>query len=236
MVSRRSPRRAIRRVALATVLAGFAATRPLYAHAIGVSRGEYTARGGTVTVTLLFARSEIAAAWPELDVDRDGTLSTQELRSGRGVIDEGIVQQIRVSGAAGCAGTMNEVAPIEGDGLSIRATIRCAPVPPTLALSLGFLDRLTVGHRHFFSVGGGDASSVAYSGNAEIQLLDTSIGSGLRAVGRALFRFGMLHSLTGYDQLVFPCAVLLIGGAGVRVYWRSSRISHKRVAGSSGRS
>jgi hydrogenase/urease accessory protein HupE len=193
--------------------------RPVYAHAVGISRGEYERRGDTVTATLHFARPELAGALPELDADRDGSISDGELRAGSRVVDATIVQGITVATAAGrCAGTLQDARLTEEDGLSIRAAYRCQGQSESASIALTFLDRLSHGHRHLAAIGTGAAAArfVAYSGNAAFGIGRSSSprvqGVGIMAVGLPLLGLGVSHILTGYDHLVFLFGLILVGG------------------------
>jgi hydrogenase/urease accessory protein HupE len=194
--------------------------RAVYAHAVGMSRGEYQLRGASLTVELVFARPELATALPALDVDRDGSISERELRADWRVLDEAIVGRLEVRAAAGpCAGALKDAALTEEDGLSIRAVYRCGDVPSELSVTADFLDVLSHGHRHLGAITSGATTVhlVAYSGNAEFRVAPTggnagSLDASLSGVVVPLFRLGVSHILTGYDHLVFLLGLILIGG------------------------
>src|SRR5260221_8520397 len=150
------PGRAPGRLLGALMVLAVLAPRTLYAHAVGISRGEYELRGATVTAALLFAGPEIVTAVPELDADHDGSLSDRELRAGWPALDEAIAGGVEISASAGrCAGRLIDAAMTEEDGLRIRAEYHCAADPAPLAVTLRFLDLLSHGHRHLATVGAG---------------------------------------------------------------------------------
>src|SRR5688572_11095332 len=49
------------------------------AHAIGLSTGEYTAKGASVVGKLAFARGEVASLVPAIDANKDGHLTANEV-------------------------------------------------------------------------------------------------------------------------------------------------------------
>jgi hydrogenase/urease accessory protein HupE len=192
--------------------------RAVDAHAVGISRGAYQLQGASLTADLVFARPELATALPELDVDRDGSISERELRAAWRVLDEAIVGRLEVRAAAGrCAGALNSAALTEEDGVSIRAVYRCPDEPFEVLLRLDLLDALSHGHRHLAAITGGATTShvVAYAGHAAFRITPTSTAdiqdTGISGVAGPLFRLGVSHILTGYDHLIFLLGLILIG-------------------------
>ncbi len=213
-------------VGIAVVLATLLVPGVAHAHAVGTSRGEYALQGRTLTVRLLFARAELVSLLPELDGDRDGSVSDRELRAAWPGLTDAIVARITFDAAAGtCRGTLQDAALEEGDGLSIGAAYLCTSDPQTLAATLGFLDLLPHGHRHLAAVAAGAsgntgrsvAPGIAYIGHAQLTITGTAsnglwaaMGLG-RQAGR-VFRLGVTRVLTEPDHLVFLIALLLVGG------------------------
>ena len=60
---------------LALLLALTLASRVAEAHQVGISTGEYVARGSTLVVKLAFARNEVASLAPTLDSNHDGHIT-----------------------------------------------------------------------------------------------------------------------------------------------------------------
>jgi hypothetical protein len=186
-----------------------------YAHTVGVSRGEYSAsRSKTVQAELVFARPELAAAVPGLDVDRDGAVSQEELAGARGILTEAIAGRLELHTPGGpCAGTFKDASLTEEDGLAIRVVYACAAPGDTLSIRVNFLGSLSFGHRHIASVTKPDGKivrAIAYEARPEIQVAHAS--TGIAGEVWPLFRLGIEHILTGYDHLVFVFGLILVGG------------------------
>src|SRR5687767_5722841 len=164
--------RLIAALALMTLLA-VSLPRSAEAHAVGISRGEYAVRGSGVTVALVFARPEVLSTLPEIDTDHDGSISGRELAAASALLDRAIVRQVGVTQhGVRCAGSLDSAELTDGDGLSMRATFRCAVTATNPVITLGFLERFSHGHRHLATLGPGPsaAHAVAYAGHAELQL------------------------------------------------------------------
>jgi hypothetical protein len=196
-------------LALVTLL-GVSLPRFAEAHQVGISRGEYEVRGSRVTVGLLLARPEVLSTLPDIDADHDGSISARELAAASGLLDRDIVQEVHVSQhGVRCPGSLDAAELTDGDGLSMRATFRCSVSAAESVITLGFLDRLSHGHRHLATLGTGPSAAhgVAYAGHAELQLAPGS----LQTVAWPLLRLGVTHILTGYDHLVFLIGLMLVG-------------------------
>jgi len=184
------------------------------AHAVGISRGEYELHGNTVAASLVFARPEIATIVPAIDANHDGTISARELENARAQLAATIVSRMRVSDAAAdCHGTLTATTLTEEDGLSIRAVFECASAPSSAAVTLGFLDGMSHGHRHLAAVSSSESRSVLYAGHDRIDVTTAgSAGTSMAAEAWSLFRLGISHILTGYDHLVFLFGLIVVGG------------------------
>jgi hypothetical protein len=159
--------------AVVVVLLVIGAARPLRAHTVGVSRGDYVFRGSTTTATLQFARPEVMTVWPEIDADGDGSFSDLEMRTARAILDRAIARRIIVASPDGpCTGTLQRAALSEEDGLSLTAAYQCPGNRPAVKVTLAFLDLMTHGHRHLAAVSGDVTESriVAYTGHADLYL------------------------------------------------------------------
>ena len=184
------------------------------AHAVGISRGEYELRGNIVSASLVFARPEIATIVPSIDANHDGTISDVELQTAQRELEMAIVDRMHVGNeTADCNGKLTATRLTEEDGLSIHAVFDCAAAPSTAAITLGFLDSLSHGHRHLAGLASSESHTVLYAGHDRIDV-SASGGAGTRMAGEAwsLFRLGIIHILTGYDHLVFLFGLIVVGG------------------------
>ena len=187
------------------------------AHAVGVSRGEYRVSGAVLRAELCFARPELAAAFPELDEGRDGSLSPDELQRGKRTLDAGIVGRLEVRTPLGpCGGTLEAASLTEQDGVALDAVYRCPSAGDALSIRLDFLESLSLGHRHLASLPGSDGTAqrmVAYEARPELQVAGSGgTGGAAASVAWPLLRLGIDHILTGYDHLLFLFGLILIGG------------------------
>ena len=184
------------------------------AHAVGISRGEYELKGKTVSASLVFARPEIATIVPSIDANHDGTISGVELQNAQHELEMAVVDRMRVRNeTADCSGTLTATRLTEEDGLSIHAVFDCASAPSSAAVTLGFLDSMSHGHRHLAAFASSESHTVLYAGHDRI---DVSAGGGavtsMAAEAWSLFRLGIVHILTGYDHLVFLFGLIVVGG------------------------
>jgi hydrogenase/urease accessory protein HupE len=202
------------------MLAGFLLlpSMPAAAHAVGISRGEYRTEGAGLRAELSFARPELAAAIPGLDADGDGTLSTQELVDGRGVLERALVDGLEVRTTAGrCAGELAHAELAPKDGVIVGLRYRCAQARTVLSLRLSLLASLSVGHRHLAAIwsdAAGPATQVIYEASPSFEIRTDAQKSAIagNAVGASLFALGVEHILTGFDHLMFLFGVVVVGG------------------------
>ena len=209
---------------LAAAAAVLALSARAAAHEVGLSRGTYAAAGAAVTAELVLSRKEVASVVPELDADRDGKLSEEELASARPALQRAIVDRVHVSsGGASCAGALAEARLSEEDGLDLRATYAC-PAPVTRArIELALLGDLAYGHRHIArSAVGAQVTEVVLSRS---QRALEVVGTGEPAPAPpardrlSMFGLGLEHILTGYDHLVFLLGLVLVGGRWRSLLW-----------------
>jgi hypothetical protein len=188
--------------------------RSASAHAIGLSRGEYTVSGSVVRVLYVFSGTELATALPEIDADHDGRLSAAEIGLAGDVSDRRIVHAtgVRADGSE-CRPHLDSIAAAEGDAVQIRASFFCDHVPHALSIDCGFMDAFSSGHRHLATVtaGGHETSFVLVPAQEHLALdLGTTRKSG--ATFAAMVWTGVTHIWTGYDHLAFLLGLLLVGG------------------------
>lgn len=190
------------------------ASNPIFAHTIGVSKGDYQLFGSEVKVELIFARLELMGVLPSLDTNHDGVIAESEVSASIPTINVMIVQGLIVQASSGpCVNAMQSATLTEEDGLLIRMVSRCPETPQRLSFMLTFLKSMSHGHRHLatMSVAGSTVQhAVAYAG---LPGFDFSFARDTVGVPTwNLFRFGVEHILTGYDHLVFLLGLILVGG------------------------
>src|SRR5215471_6551927 len=179
-----------------------------WAHAIGISRGEYRVAGNRVAMNLVMARPEFAGAVAALNTTFDGTLSSSKLSAARADIEKIFVGGTEIQGpSAQCTGKLNDVGLTEEDGVSLNATFQCPVSVDVLTFKLNFISALSHGHRHLVNVSGTPGFNiVAYAGNSEFQFTPGHSQGEKQSWTQSvwpMFRLGVQHILTGYDHLVF---------------------------------
>jgi hydrogenase/urease accessory protein HupE len=212
-----------RLLAIAVAIAALVIAAPSRAHDVGLSRGVYSAAGSVVSAELTFSRREIIGAVPELDPDRDGVMTQEEVDRARAVIERSIVGRVDVKGdGAACAGSLREAMLVEEDGFTVRADYRCAAALAKARIELSMLDDLPHGHRHIARAGAQGGEHVLFRSSRSFELTGGSgAGSGDGAVGEegssnpgflGFFLMGIEHILLGFDHLVFLLGLVLVGG------------------------
>lgn len=213
--------------AVAAALALALLSRPAAAHSIGLSTGEYTAKGDAVLVKLSFARGEVAGLLPSLDADRDGHVTALEVDAAKRELEGKVLGRIEVrAGAAPCAPLLTGAALTDQDGLSIDGRYDCEVVGAPVAVNVALLDDLPEGHRHVArGVGATTADEVLSRGHAAFSITPpggAAAGpkgppgaSGATAPPSprpawSFFAMGVEHILTGYDHLVFLVGLVLL--------------------------
>lgn len=185
------------------------------AHTVGISRGEYRVSGPSLQAELHFARLEMARVVPDLDPDRDGSVSEAELEGAEAALADAVVGGLEVRSTTGsCRGEIGRVALAEPDGVIVRATYLCPAANDVRTLRLGLLASLSLGHRHLARVTAGDAdsSSVLFERSPELLLALSPRAAVDRPVAWPFVRLGIEHIVTGYDHLIFLLGLVLVGG------------------------
>jgi len=216
--------RALRGAALlsaaAFALAAFAPEHLAFAHAVGVSSGEYRLDGKVLYGDIGMASRELARWLPAIDTDHDGSIAPAELAAGRDAVARALATGVIVEAdARACPGSLDRAWVLEGEGgVVFQVRYTCPEVPDRLTLAAPILDALTPGHRHL--------ARVFRSGKAQSKVLDRSRAtwtldrasptSSSTAVARQLawsmLKLGVEHILTGADHLVFLLGLILVGG------------------------
>lgn len=182
------------------------------AHAIGLSRGDYSLSDDGVTATLEFAHTELASAIAGVDSDGDGRISAPELLQHRLLVDQAIRDGVKLSAsAATCASTVSSAELTDNDGLRVVQVFRCAVGTDGYSLQFALLDRLSPGHRHLATAvqRGAPITSVLYQASPSV-LLSGPHRHASGSVGWPLVKLGVEHILTGYDHLVFLFGLLIV--------------------------
>lgn len=217
----------MRRATIATGIfaAAIAATMltasPASAHAIGLSTGEYTARGASVVGKLAFARGEVAALAPNIDENHDGHLTPAEVDASHTLIRDRVLGRIDVrAGGEKCTATLTDAALSEQDGLLLTGRWDCKSDDKPFEVELGILDDLSRGHRHVARIVAGTTThdEVLYGTQKKLTIAPevatpsapTSKSDGAERGGFwSFFKMGIEHILTGYDHLVFILGLVL---------------------------
>jgi HupE / UreJ protein len=211
--------RVIRVSSLAAIaLAVLAPARLAFAHAVGVSSGEYRLDGKVLYGDIGMAARELARWVPAIDTNHDGTIDTEEVTAGREAVARALVGGLVVNGdASPCAGSLDRAWVLEAeDGAVFQVRYTCPEVPGRLTLAFPLLDALPAGHRHM--------ARLFRAGKAQVKILDrghatwTLDGTGptssaALSMAWSMLKLGVEHILTGADHLVFLLGLILVGGS-----------------------
>jgi hydrogenase/urease accessory protein HupE len=172
------------------------------AHAIRLSRGDWSMSEGRVQAELTFHRAELRAlVAPELDEDAADRALVSQLVDG---------VQVSASGRPCLAGTP-QLHPVDGDGTAVKLEWRCPPEAHRWTVQMPLLADLSVGHTHLAraSVQGVVVERIARatSPSFEVEAKPSVLAGAWR-----FLRLGIEHIFTGYDHLAFLLALLLLGG------------------------
>jgi HupE / UreJ protein len=204
-------------LAAAIGLAALAPERLAFAHAVGVSSGEYRLDGEVLYGDIGMAGRELARFLPAIDTDHDGAISAEELAAGHDAVSRAIVGGLTVSAdAKACTGTLDRAWALEGEGgVVFQVRYICPEVPRRLTLAMPMLDALAAGHRHMARVfrAGKAQVKVLDRTQASWTLSDTSATSSAAALAWSMLKLGIEHILTGADHLVFLLGLILVGGS-----------------------
>src|SRR5215472_10948453 len=93
--------------------------RAAWAHAVGLSRGEYAVgQGGTLTADITFARGEVVGIVPALDPDKDGTIEERDVARARADLERIVLGGFEVrAGDRACTPKLEGASLTEQDGL-----------------------------------------------------------------------------------------------------------------------
>jgi hypothetical protein len=207
-----------RGIAILTVTLGWVAlvpARAAFAHAVGVSSGEYRLDGKTVYGDLGMADRELARWLPAIDTDHDGAISPDEITDGRETVAGALLGGLTVSAdGKACLGSLDRAWVMEGDGGAVfQVRYVCPEIPGRLALAMPMLDGLPPGHRHMARLFHAGKAQVSVLDRAHpVWTLDAGGASSSLAMAWAMLKLGVEHILTGADHLVFLFGLILVGG------------------------
>jgi hydrogenase/urease accessory protein HupE len=184
------------------------------AHTVGISRGEYLWKDGTLWAGVAFARQELASAVPEL-VGGRGADDLVAFENHREAIGRWLAERLTVSKAGtSCAPAFGGMR-FDGDGLALAIAYLCQDAGDALELDVHFAADLARGHRHLVSLASGDDVWEEVASRAHPRLhfeLGLAPPQATAApVFVPLLRMGVEHILTGYDHLLFLLGLVLIG-------------------------
>jgi hydrogenase/urease accessory protein HupE len=187
-----------------------------WAHAIGLSRGEYSRAGSKVTASFTFARADALALAPDADADQDGVLAQSEVLRNRKALARGVLERVAVrSGEATCTPSLDDARLVEADGIALVGTFTCPDTATTVTVDLAdLLGELPRGHRHLARLRAEARDVVLFRGSSALDLAAESAQAAPPGAPRAnafgLFRMGVEHILTGYDHLLFLLGLVLV--------------------------
>jgi hydrogenase/urease accessory protein HupE len=212
--------RRLRVLALAAIgLAALAPERLAFAHAVGVSSGEYRLWGKVVYGDIGMAGRDVARWLPAIDTDHDGAIDAGELAAGREAVARAVVSGLTVSAdAKTCPGALDAASALEGEGgVVFQVRYECPEPPARLTLTFSALDALAPGHRHMARIfrAGKAQVKVLDRGHATWTVDDTNPTSRAAALSTAwaMLKLGVEHILTGYDHLIFLLGLIIVGGS-----------------------
>lgn len=210
-------------IALAALVLLLALTTRAEAHQVGISTGEYVARGSTLVAKLAFARNELASLAPNLDKNKDGHITANEVTEAKPLITEKILRRVKVTaGGAECQPTLDDAGLTEGDGILLGAHWACSAADKPFEVELVIIEDLARGHRHIARALEGETARDAMLAGEDRKLTvppEVPGTGGDKTVTKtehkktsfgSFFVLGLEHILTGYDHLVFLFGLVLV--------------------------
>lgn len=196
------------------LLAFFTATNAS-AHTVGISRGEYLWKDGTLFAGVSFARQELATSLPHL-LDRGGADDLLGFENHREALGAWLVSglDVRARGEP-CTARFGGMR-FDGDGLALAVAYACSGAAETIEVSTRFPLELARGHRHLATLSSGDdvwedVASAARP-NLRFELAERPPQEREKRTFFPLLLMGLEHIFTGYDHLLFLFGLVLIGG------------------------
>lgn len=176
------------------------------AHTMGISQGHYNIQENKVSVSLVFAVTELNAL---LDTNSEAnTLSDYQPLVRR------IVESILIAPEIGrCELGQQDIEFLKNDGFKLDADYTCDDASSTQIVSAGFLDFFPAGHRHLItkaSQNGFAETGALYKGNSTFTLAAVPNSDAQELAPAAMFIYGIEHIITGYDHLIFLLGLVLL--------------------------
>jgi hypothetical protein len=210
--------RALRSLLLAALgLAALAPERLAFAHAVGVSSGEYRLDGKVLRGDLGMADREVARWLPAIDTNHDGSIDSGELAAAHEAVARAVVGGLTVKADdKPCPGSLDRAWALEAEGgVVLQVSYTCPEPPGRLTLAMPALGALAPGHRHL--------ARVFRAGKAAVKVLDRGHATWTLDDGRppstsslsmawSMLKLGVEHILSGADHLVFLLGLILVGG------------------------
>ncbi|HYQ04060.1 MAG TPA: HupE/UreJ family protein [Polyangiaceae bacterium] len=201
-------------VALALGACLFLCAPATFAHASGLSRGDYQRTATGIDVMLGFAPSDAALLLPELDRDQNGTLSTAELTANLEPAARNALAELDVTqGQQACTLGPSRATTVGDGSLELRAHFDCPDPVRGIEVTITLLDRLATGHRHAVHTNAADSaqSDAIYFGEKRRFSLTASAQPSAHATHGygAFVRLGFEHILSGADHVAFLLALVL---------------------------
>jgi hypothetical protein len=203
-------------VAVTAVLGVSSIARPAFAHAVGMSSGEYRLAGTVLSGDVGMAGRELARLLPAIDADHDGAIDSEEIAAGREAVARALTRGLTVDAdGKACPGALDRAWAMEAEGgVVFQVHFTCAEAPRRLTLAAPILGELAPGHRHM--------ARIFRAGKAYVDVLDRAHASWTLDEARApasaatlawsMLKLGVEHILTGADHLVFLFGLILVGG------------------------
>jgi hypothetical protein len=193
----------------AALVAFCSAARIASAHPVGVSRGEYLERDGTVFVGVTFARRELSQAMPWSRNTDEGIASFEVHRE---EVGHWVIERLTVrAGERPCAGSFDGMR-FDEDGIALALSYVCPVGAKEIEAEVRFAADLERGHQHLAEiVDAGERREVTATAAAPRMTLRGEAPQ--RSIDAFRFiRTGIEHILTGYDHLLFLLGLVLVGG------------------------
>ena len=168
------------------------------AHALRVSRGDWSFEPGSVEARLTFFQGELPMLAPD---GRDEAAAIRSLASSSDVAAAGVR----------CTLIEHSARSVEEDGLQIDLRWRCPAQASRWTVQLPFLAELSPGHTHLARVNAG-SHIVERVARASAPSFEVESSPSVLNESSRFLRLGVEHIFTGYDHLAFLLGLLLLGG------------------------
>ncbi|HEY2406925.1 MAG TPA: HupE/UreJ family protein [Polyangiaceae bacterium] len=212
-------RRAV--VAMAALgLATLVSERHAFAHAVGVSSGEYRVADKVLSGDVGMAGRDFVRWLPAIDTNHDGAIDPDELSAGHDILARALSDGLTVQGDGKvCLGSLDRAWLLEDEGgVVFQVHYTCPDLPARLTLAMPMLDALAPGHRHLARVfrAGKPQVKVLDQAHPRWDLADANVAASnatpAENLGWSMLKLGVEHILTGADHLVFLLGLILVGG------------------------